>query len=377
MSLTPARIRGKRKLPVDPAPNGPKRRPGRPPSKPLPPPPPGLPPKLWRSRQPSKWNTKLPWPESYRVSQTQSASTETPPKKKRRKSYGRKLAPLERMPAEVLQEIFLESMNMDLPVASLELLHKLNSDHIKMEFAFRALFPNRADWMPEEEVLELQNQLLARRFFDWHFYKRYAAKACKALAAWPWLEEQDPDLPLDEILRRDPTFDALDRFNFAIAIRGDIPPFLLFREQAFIPERLLRGPWTSEKHMFLRFLFVQNLGIDHESSTSPETLIEELMSLARNSSYIDVAQWLICIAITSKVPLPQKLLRRAVIDGACDQEFVGDLLTWSLRRGIEYFDPMLWNWAERNGEKGRWLMDQLRASASKREEWAAVETHAP
>ncbi|KAB2570837.1 hypothetical protein DBV05_g10501 [Lasiodiplodia theobromae] len=414
MELTPVRARGKRKTRPNQAadlPAGKKRRPGRPRTRPL------SPLRAWKpkylelqqqwhpgreilppgkdlpARPITKWDLPLPWleelPGSLSQSQTQTdtqmstlpdgAQTPLIKKKKRRSSYMRKLSPLERLPAEVLQQIFLNSMNMNLPVASIELLHKLNSDHIKLEFSFRMLY-----WPDDEERTEnmdlpnMQGKLLSLRFFDWDFYKKYAAKACERFGAWPWLQEQDPHATLEELLlRREADYDVLDRFNLGCEHAEEIPPFLRLHEKTPLPAKLLKGPWYYGKHMMLRFFFIQNLGIDHDNSTTSETLIEGLMGIAKEkeSDYIEIAKWLICIAIASEVQLPQKLLRRAVIDGGCDEDLVESMLTWSLHSEIEYFDPMLWNWAERAPEKqkGRWLMNQLRAAATNKEELVAEE----
>ncbi|EKG13765.1 hypothetical protein MPH_09074 [Macrophomina phaseolina MS6] len=411
MDRTLIRARGKRKAPASPPadlPPGAKRRPGRPRTK-RPPSPPweevkaSMLEQLSRPRvslirkahpekrckpakAPSKWSTPLPWPEEYRTTQSQSlpqsqtqpqslgAQTPLIKKKKRRSSYWRKLSPLERMPAEVLQHIFLECMNTDLPVASIELLHKLNSDHIEMEFALRVLYwPEEDERMGAEELAEMQNKLLSLRFFDWDFYKRYAAKACQRFGSWQWLEDLESGAFLEDYIQRHPDFEVLDRFNLNCEHVDQIPPFLRFHEKTPIPPRYLKGPWDEQKQMMLRFLFIQNLGIDTENSTAAETLIEGLMDLAKGSAHIDIAQWLICIAIASEITLPQKMLRRAVIDGGCDKDLVESLLTWSLHGDTEYFDPMLWNWAERttDKEKGRWLMDQLKATATNKEELAA------
>ncbi|OJD35233.1 uncharacterized protein BKCO1_18000148 [Diplodia corticola] len=413
MELTAVRIRGKRKARSDPPPDAPtakKRRPGRPRTRPL------SPVRAWKpkyvklqqqwhpdreilppgkeipARPVTKWDLPLPWPEHFQASASQSQTqtqtetqlstlpdgTQTPliKKKKRRSSYWRKLSPLERLPAEVLQQIFLESMNMSLPIASIELLHKLNSDHIKLEFSLRALYwPDDEERTESADLPEMQGKLLSLRFFDWDFYKQYAAKACEKFGAWPWLQEQEPEATLEELVRRDSDFDVLDRFNLGCELAEEIPPFLKLHEKTPLPAKLLKGPWDYEKHLMLRFLFIQNLGIDHDSSTSSETLIEGLMGVARDkeSENVEIAKWLICIAIASDTQIPQSLLRRAVIDGGCNEDLVESMLTWSLRSEIEYFDPMLWNWAERarDKKKGRWLMDQLRAAASNKEELVA------
>lgn len=409
MDRTLVWVRGKRKAPASPPPDlplGTKRRPGRPRTK-RPPSPPwedvkaskleqlskprvnlirqSQPDKPRKSvKPPSKWSTPLPWPEEYRASHSQSQSqtksqsidAETPliKRKKRRSSYWRKLSPLERMPAEVLQQIFLESMNMDLPVASIELLHKLNSDHIKTEFALRVLYwPDDEQRTDKDDLPEMQSKLLSLRFFEWEFYKRYAAKACLKFRTWPWLEELHPDVSLEDLIQYDPDFDILDRFNLNCEHVEEMPPFLRLHDKTPIPAKYLKGPWGDQKHMMLRFLFIQNLGIDTESSTSSETLIEGLMDLAKTLSHVEIAQWLICIAIASEITLPQKLLRRAVVDGGCDKDFVESLLTWSLHGDTEYFDPILWNWAERNPdkEKGKWLLDQLKTTATNKEQLVA------
>lgn len=263
-------------------------------------------------------------------------------------------------------------MNIDLPLASPALLHKLNSEHIKMNFTVRALYwPSEQDRTDGTNGLpEMQGRLLSRRFFTWDFYRRYARKALELYGSWPWLEAQESGPSMEQVLRDD-DFREMDHFVLRADRVEEIDPFLRFHNKTAMPEKLLKGPWDEDKHLFFRFLFVQEFQLDHEASTSAETLIESLTGLARSGANFEIAQWLVCIAITENIPLPQNLLRRAVIDGGCHEELVDNLLTWSLHGEIEYFDPVLWNWAEVNGEKGKWLQDKLRTTSDEKDAWNA------
>lgn len=101
---------------------------------------------------------------------------------------------LEQLPTELLQDIFLFSANLTLPLCSRQLLAALTSDHLKFELTLQILVFQR-DIMDQEE----RSLLLTRRFFTWEFLVRYVAFAHTRVAVVVEVEsDSDEDLDSDE-----------------------------------------------------------------------------------------------------------------------------------------------------------------------------------
>jgi hypothetical protein len=99
---------------------------------------------------------------------------------------------LEQLPIELLQDIFLFSANLILPLCSKQLLGALTSNHLKYEITLQILVYQR-------DKLEHNNKslLLTRRFFTWDFVVRYVRFASTRIAIDVLDSEVDDDSPPD------------------------------------------------------------------------------------------------------------------------------------------------------------------------------------
>ena len=91
---------------------------------------------------------------------------------------------LQDLPAELLEMVFLHSMNMSLPRASPALGRKLSSPAISMKFVMRAFF-HTVDHRATVRLRDLkttsdpvlQSEVLTCRFFNWPFFLSYVNRA--------------------------------------------------------------------------------------------------------------------------------------------------------------------------------------------------------
>ena len=94
-------------------------------------------------------------------------------KEKQRARHGKpSTSLLEQLPTELVQDVFLYSANLNLPLCSKQLLSALTSEHLKFEVTLQILVYQRMK-LDEED----KNMLLTRRFFTWDFVVRYVAFA--------------------------------------------------------------------------------------------------------------------------------------------------------------------------------------------------------
>ncbi|KAI9662070.1 MAG: hypothetical protein M1829_006209 [Trizodia sp. TS-e1964] len=93
------------------------------------------------------------------------------------------MSALERLPMEILEPIFLQSMNCDLPLVSKRLLAALSKTSIQLNMVITILVSKNTP---------AQSALLRRRFFDFPIYEEAAKYIYKNnLATWPG-DEQPP-----------------------------------------------------------------------------------------------------------------------------------------------------------------------------------------
>ncbi|KAI9856029.1 MAG: hypothetical protein M1824_005727 [Vezdaea acicularis] len=120
----------------------------------------------------------------------------------------RELSHLERLPIEILQKIFLESMNADLPFVSKRVLQNLSNDHIRFSFCINAF----RDEIHGDSVE--QSAVLSRRYLTQARYHKLRDEICK-------LSGRD---------------------------------FIQFAGGTLFPSRLLHGSWTREKAWMLHYV---------------------------------------------------------------------------------------------------------------------------
>lgn len=255
------------------------------------------------------------------------AATGGPPRKKSRTHPSRVLASLERLPTELLEEVFFWCLNINLPKASPVLSSALSSFHVKSQLFFKAFSSDHGDGLQHSEelidilyskqdVANLQSSILRLRwmtteflrlcrpiFFErtlWRLSKSFrwqwidgtpAAKLTHAQVerfvqeAYRYIREREEagkenlgHLGWSYIVSDEQTIDIQFHVLNGIVSLGDTrswPPARRWKminclDECRIPEKLLHGPWTDEKCEFLTVLLRGGATVDWINSTSGE-----------------------------------------------------------------------------------------------------------
>jgi hypothetical protein len=273
------------------------------------------------------------------------------------------IAPIEALPAEILQEIFLlTDMDVHLPRASLTLSCKLSDPYVLSLFcekAFRttSLSPNQAmNYRERQKRVLLQRQLFGMRWMTWSFFSPF-------LQRWK-----------NQISARKSSRSCLSQTHRQIAggfhsARGRLSEPCPFIPEVIcsLPDKLLRGPFTKDKLNFLRCLLsISNASVDwaNKESVRLSILAKREAILERN---LEAVHLLSGTRRLAKAP-NLELVKFAVIEGGCDRSIVLELMTaareWGHRR---WADVELDAWVAREAAQGslkaRWLrikLDELR-----------------
>ncbi|XPS95279.1 hypothetical protein M3J09_004570 [Ascochyta lentis] len=264
------------------------------------------------------------------------------------------------LPVELLELIFLHSMNISLPRASPLLGRKLSSRAVTLEYTMRSFFhtvdhrTNYRDRRKSSDTI-IQSELLACRFFTWDFFLKYVDRAHDAVItlrgkAWEKTGVEVPGVRL---------FNGLWPFRFTTI------PYLAFAEGFHVPEKLLHGPWDEGKVNLLYVLVSLHGEIDWEGSVAGETAKQGIREAVAEENERAVA------ALSTLLGVPKAidtgLLRYAVLDCGCDVNIMRHLLfnAQILAQGVskevlDFLDTRLWAWADANGERGNMLKLMLR-----------------
>lgn len=195
---------------------------------------------------------------------------------------------LEQLPVELLQDIFLYSANLHLPLCSKQILSALTSKHLQLEISLQILV-YQAHKLAEDE----RSLLLSRRFFTWPFVVRYVQIVHSAVTPTVKPERsrqsstddeessdddsrevfvptppdlRDVDRRLSKLVRN--AMDELRRnevSHFVPEVNTDSNPALdelcqipaLENIQALaLPEKVLHGGWDDDRLRLLRLLLL-------------------------------------------------------------------------------------------------------------------------
>lgn len=267
---------------------------------------------------------------------------------------------LQGLPQELLEIIFLHSMNPCLPQCSPDIGRTLSSSKMHMDFTMRAFFhtvdhkTNHRDRVKTSDP-KLQSALLSCRYFTFPFFLKYADRAHAAMIKLRGKAWENTGVEVPGVRE----FDGLWPFQFTKI------PYLSFAEGFFVPKKLLHGPWTKDKASLLYVLVSLNGEIDWAGSLSGETAKSGIREAIREGNEHAVA----ALAVLLGVPraITTELLRWAVVECGCNVNVMRHLLfnTQILaleapKDTLDFHDPKLWAWAEANGEKGEVLKDMLR-----------------
>lgn len=384
--------------------------------------------------------------------------------------YARFAAPLEQLPTELLETIFLHHLNISLPQASPIIGNKLASKHVKTQLVLRvcsaptlqtypceqaALYPAMTDhaaarsailrmkWMtlpflrqliPDYITKTLLRELSERRL-QWlgkgplvtketeptirQYLEETSVRLTKrnlddppVFAYVSWRIENPPrfirlsfslhdGIVTIEERRIHGLEDCAQHVRLSSAERYQWRIFCGING-CKVPEKLLHGPWTTDKCDFLEMLLRGNATVDWVDSISGETAGKGLMQALREgnaratrllvtragpgnpqglwgfpysatgSDYqeLDPGSWPrvdLFQAYTFEVRgvgvVPQtKHLRSAVFEAGCQREIV-EILLMAEDTNINFEDPAILDWAVRKrfqgDERGPWLLSML------------------
>jgi large subunit ribosomal protein L14e len=301
--------------------------------------------------------------------QNSSASTSQRKRKRKTRSTSKKkdvtpaMPTLQGLPQELLEIIFLYSMNTALPRCSPDLGKKLSAHKVAMDFTMQAFFhtvdhrTNYRDRLVTSDAL-LQSDILTCRFFTYDFFLRYVQRAQDAMIklrgkAWAATGVTIPGVSY---------FDGLWPYKFTKI------PHLAFAQGFHVPEKLLHGPWTVDKASLLYVLVSLNGEIDWEGSMAGEAAKAGIKEAIKEENEHAVA----ALAVLLGVPkgLTTELLQYAVIRCGCNINIIrhllfnAQILAEEAPSTLDFYDPALWAWADVNGHKGETLKEMLKDAAA-------------
>lgn len=269
------------------------------------------------------------------------------PRKRRRRIVPE--SPLEALPPEVLQSIFIYSANVMLPLTSAQLASKLcNSSHLRHQLSDRLLEPViRSATRASESDLAAANRLLNSRFMDFAFFKTWLLSRSRYGHQYTVSHSSSESSDLD--------------WKALWAACQPSPRLLP-------PQKLFSPPFSDDKTAYLSVLALNIDDITSVSSPYGELAYEGLVAAVR-AGRVELARVILGMGVLPTT----ELLRAAVMDADCPEHLVHkilrphDLAVPARRVGnnnIDLLDPMLWSWAEQartNGNpKGDWLIGVLR-----------------
>lgn len=286
---------------------------------------------------------------------------------KRTKSLkGHALSSFEQLPLELLEKIFLDSLNPALPLCSRHLESQLSRELLKCELTMNILCRRRNELGDAE-----RGRLLACRFFTWEFVVRYTQWAHKqgisieGLDDYPFLSCDERTVKtyeerLDEHLESLRDDQGCIPFNHRIVFQEEFPPIdetfphLAGLKNIAIPEKILHGPWNDYAIRFLRLMVLSWCTLDWLGTSTGEVAIKGTFDAIRNVEN----EVLTYFFHTSTVNMPPTtdMLRTAIVDADCDLGTVYQILSGSsdmtADHQINVMDKEIWHWIDVAKRKG-------------------------
>ena len=269
------------------------------------------------------------------------AQSDQPPAERQSRPGQRRLARIEQLPPELLEQIFSACPGPNLPATSLPLCRAISGlDNVKKQF-FHSLFTR-----PLPDGIDPSHDF-----------------SQSALLRLRWLT-----------------------FPFLKTILGDVAPSKLYifdpgRPSApNVPAKLLRPPWTEDKISLLNLLLDAGATIDRTGSCDGELASDGLLDAVR-SGHVAAVDALRTRPLGRQVPIttfphsplafvysyegvPPELkhLRAAVIEGGCNKAIVSALLD-NAKQSERLRDPEIYSWVHEKKQQGEeigyWLGDKL------------------
>ena len=270
------------------------------------------------------------------------------------------MASLEGLPQEILEMIFLYSMNMALPRASPRLGAALSSRHVTLAFTMEHFF-HTVDYQlsmrmqSSDADTNLQSDILACRFFTYPFFMAYVQRAHDTwikLRGKYWRD-------LGVVVPGADYFDSLFVYKFTQV------QYLGFGKKFYIPEKLLHAPFTKDKVSLLYILVAFCGEIDWAGSMAGETAKTGIKEAIKEGNEYAVASLAVLLGVPKAITT--EMIRYAVIDCGCEFSilrhllFNGQILAPTTSKDIlDFHDPTLWTWAVENPLKGELLTTMLK-----------------
>ncbi|KIW09634.1 uncharacterized protein PV09_00499 [Verruconis gallopava] len=317
----------------------------------------------------------------------------------------------EALPSELLQDIFLFSANLNLPLCSKQLMAALTSQHLKFEVTLQILV-QQSDTLDQEN----KSQLLSRKFFTWEFLIRYVSFAQTRIHPAVGGDKPEDEVGSDEDERRAAVTECsvntgpprAKRTQQHPAKLADLDRKLTFLTQKSIvelrhaedrysmevsdsavsaleqlhqirslkglkglhlPEKLIHNNWDDDRRRLLRLLFAFNCTVN---TSSPAAIVaEEGIIAAIESGDEELVSFFLSHNIG--VAPTAGMLRQAM--KGMNISIVFQLLR-AAGNDLEFLDPQLWmlldehtNWSKASKAKVKqWLRGNI--SSSLREEGA-------
>ncbi|KAL7777967.1 hypothetical protein CFE70_004641 [Pyrenophora teres f. teres 0-1] len=278
------------------------------------------------------------------------------------------LSPIERLPLELLQPIFIAAdHNIALVKASPYIATRLSSEYIYHSTCDFFLTEVRGKRVEQSAA---QTQIFTTKWLTWSFFKswilrRYGPRGCLC------------DCTTDEgcfDAQWPPDFEDATRMVFS---RSHLPRLAFVKGR--IPRKLVQAPWTLEKIEFLRFLlWITSMSVDW---SDPETL--QMATDGRKQAMLDgnlAAVELFNHNRRLGKAANLETVRFAVLEAGCDRSVVYDTLLaanmWT-PPGMTRYSAELYEWCEsrtlKGDPKGRWLRKKLEESLVLRDHTIADE----
>jgi hypothetical protein len=273
------------------------------------------------------------------------------------------LAPIERLPVELLQPIFIAAdHDVALLKASSYIAARLSSEyvyHSTCDHYLSEVRDNRA------EQSAAQTLIFASKWTTWEFFKTWmlrrfgiAGCLCGRTQDEGCFDAQWP-----------PNFEDATKMVFS---RSHLPRLAFVK--ARIPKKLLRGPWTQDKIEYLRFLLWNtSMSVDWSDTETLQSAIQgrNQAMLERNLEAVELFNHNRRLGRAANL----ESVRFAVVDAGCDRSVVYDTLLaaniWNTRGKFRH-SAELHGWCEiRTAEgdpKGAWLQTKLEESRIYRNE---------
>ncbi|KAF2469968.1 uncharacterized protein BDR25DRAFT_35833 [Lindgomyces ingoldianus] len=270
------------------------------------------------------------------------------------------LSPVEQLPLELLQDIFLQSgPNLALPAASHHIAAKLSNDYCYHATCTEYLTQNLDSRVEQSRA---QTRIFSYKWMTWEYFQAFVNKtyaSCGCLCGKTQDEGCfDPIWP--------PDFQDATNMVFS---RSHLPALSFIKCR--LPVKLLHGPWERSKIHFLRFLlWTTSMTVDWGNHDARKLALEgkKQAILDRN---LEVVELFNHNRRLGKAP-GLDMVRFTVIQGGCDRSIVYDTMstarTWGLR-GDGWRDLKLDQWCKQKiaegDPKGKWLklkLEELRTT---------------